>query len=430
MKAVLQNLMSVLGGEAAVRLANFAGVLLIARAYGGSVLGAYALSLAVVTVVVMFADCGLQTAAITQLSASIPDRDYMIGRLTAVKTVMLGIATFLLAAIAAWAREADVVWGIGFWLVLRAVFQSYSQLQMAILKAVFRANCIVFIQLAHSCLVFLGIACAVRWGWGIFALLGWLTFCQFVELALGAQVLYQNGIRPHWPERFRIRMTLQMAGPYGIAYGLANLIVRIDTIVLSGLTSLAGVGAFSAANTILLMVYVSSWLLSSILLPQMVHLKENKLTGYANLWARCVLLLAVPSAILVSLVAPRVMVLLYGPAYASSGLIGSAMALACPFIVLNSIYTARAIAADRRSLLVGVYGATALATLILDFILGRTFGALGIAAAIVVREAGMLLAFSLLLSRRVPLAADMASAAPSQGSRASLTDATRSHDCL
>jgi len=30
MKAVLQNLMSVLGGEAAVRVANFAAVLLIA----------------------------------------------------------------------------------------------------------------------------------------------------------------------------------------------------------------------------------------------------------------------------------------------------------------------------------------------------------------------------------------------------------------
>lgn len=430
MKAVLQNLMSVLGGEAVVRLANFAGVLLIARRYGGTVLGAYAVSLAVVTVVVMFADCGLQTAAITQLSVASPDREHMIGRLTAVKTVMLGIAILLLAAIAALAGKDNVVWGIGFWVVLRAVFQSYSQLQMAILKAVFKSNWIVFIQLAHSCLLFLGIGCAIWWRWGIFALLGWFTFCQLVELALGARVLYQNGIRPRWPERLRIRMTLQMAGSYGIAYGLANLIVRTDTLVLSSLTSLAGVGVFSAANTILLMVYVSSWLLGSILLPQMVHLKENKLTVYANQWARWVILLAIPSAILVSIVAPRAIVLLYGPAYASSGLIGSAMALACPFILLNSIYTTRAIAADRQSLLVGVYGATALANLILDFILGRTFGALGIAAAIVVRETGMLLAFSLLLSRRLPFTVGMASAAGSQGSRASLTDATRSQDCL
>lgn len=418
MKAVLQNLASVLGGEAAVRLANFAAVLFIARVYGGIVLGSYAVSVAIITVVVMFADNGLQTAAITQLSAASLDRNHTVGRLTFAKTIMLVVSILLLALIAAWTRKGSIFWEIGFWVALRTVLQSYSQLQMAILKSVSMAKVIGIIQVLHSSILFLGIWLAFKWKWDIFTLLGWLTFCQFVELVLGSGVLYQSGILPRWPERLHLIATLKLAAPFGVAYGLANLIIRLDTIILSTFTSLAGVGVFSAANTILLMVYLTSWLFSSLLLPDMVRLagKPERLAAYANQWVRWVLWSTVPGAVLVSLAAPRAIVLLYGANFASSGLIGSAMALACPFILLNSIYTARVIAVHRRSVFLGIYGAGALATLALDFLFGRALGPIGIACAIVLREAGMLLGFRLLISYPTPSSAELKVRAVSGGS--------------
>ena len=418
MKAVLQNLASVLGGEAAVRLGNFAAVLFIAREYGGTVLGAYAVSLAIVTVVVMFADNGLQTAAITQLSAADVGRDHVVGRLTFAKTVMLGGSLIVLALISAWARSGPLFWEIGFWVALRAVFQSYSQLQMSILKSVSRANVILIIQFLHSSILFLGIWFAFKLNWSIFALLEWLTLCQLIELGLCAGVLYQSGFLRRWPERLYLIATLKLAAPFGIAYGLANLIIRSDTIILSTFTSLAGVGVFSAANTILLMVYLSSWLFTSILLPNMVRLarKPESLAAYANQWMRWVLLVTVPCAVLASLAAPRALTLLYGPNFASSGLIGSATALACPFILLNSIYTAHVIAGNRRTVLLEIYGAAALVTLVLDFVLGRAFGPIGIAVAIVLREAGMLLGFWILISYPTPSTAELKVRAVSGGS--------------
>ena len=418
MKAVLQNLASVLGGEAAVRLGNFAAVLFIAREYGGTVLGAYAVSLAIVTVVVMFADNGLQTAAITQLSGANVGRDHVVGRLTFAKTVMLGGSLIVLALISAWARKGPLFWEIGFWVALRAVFQSYSQLQMSILKSVSRANVILIIQFLHGSILFVGIWFAFKLNWSIFALLEWLTLCQLVELGLCAGVLYQSGFLRRWPERLYLIATLKLAAPFGIAYGLANLIIRSDTIILSTFTSLAGVGVFSAANTILLMVYLSSWLFSSILLPNMVRLarKPESLAAYANQWMRWVLLVTVPCAVFASLAAPRAITLLYGPNFARSGLIGSAMALACPFILLNSIYTAHVIAGNRRTVLLEIYGAAALVTLVLDFVLGRAFGPIGIAVAIVLREAGMLLGFWILISYPTPSTAELKVRAVSGGS--------------
>jgi O-antigen/teichoic acid export membrane protein len=92
------------------------------------------------------------------------------------------------------------------------------------------------------------------------------------------------------------------------------------------------------------------------------------------------------------------------------------MALACPFILLNSIYTARVIAVNRRTVFLGIYGAGAFVTLVLNFALGRAFGPIGIAVAIVLREAGMLLGFWLLISYPTPSTAELKVRAVSGGS--------------
>src|SRR5260370_14479421 len=99
MRDTLKHLGSVLGGEAAVRAANFAATLLIARVFGGSVLGAYTACLAVVTVVIMFADSGLQTSAITGLSQGSSARGEILGRLYLCKTILIAAAALLLSGV-------------------------------------------------------------------------------------------------------------------------------------------------------------------------------------------------------------------------------------------------------------------------------------------------------------------------------------------
>jgi O-antigen/teichoic acid export membrane protein len=401
MRRVLQGLVSVIGGEAAVRVVNFVAVLFIARAYGGATLGAYATCLAVVTVVLMFADNGLQTSAIRQLSPAESARNEIIGRLALCKTILLASAVLLLAVFAAWARLGPFYWAIGAWTTLRMVLQSYSQLQLAVLKSVAKAHLIGIIQLFHSVSLLAVIGLAFEEGWGVLVLLGWMTAGQSLELMLGLAVLHRSGLRPRWPERLAFWATMRMATPFGITTGLANLIIRLDTIVLATLVSLPELGAFSAADAILLVVYVSAWLFGSIVLPEMVRLAGmlDQLKHYVNQWTRWVAMLTVPAALVAYLAAPRVIGLLYGPAFSGSGAIASVLALACPFILLNSVYTTFAVATNSRAVFLGIFAAAAAVTLGLDFFLGRTFGSMGIASAIVLREAGMLLGFLALTSR-------------------------------
>ena len=416
MRAILQNVASVIGGEAVVRVANYAAVLFIARFYGATTLGAYAVTLSVITVVVMFADAGLQTAAITQLSREDSNRSQIFSQFIFCKISLLFAAALLLALYVGLFRPGLLFISIGAWLALRAALQSMSQLQLAALKSISKATFIGAIQSAHGASLFLGLWFAFRFTWSLAELLAWLSGAQLLELLLAVVVLILNGVHPRWPRPLQLYAILQAAAPFGIAYGTANLIVRSDTIILSKFVSLPELGSFSAANSLLLLVYVASSLFGSILLPEMVRILHHgdDLRSWSHLWVRRVALLSIPAALLASLAAPKLIVALFGPAYSASGLLASLMLLACPLILVNSIYTTFAIAANRRVALLSTYAAAALVSVSLDFALARAFGSRGVAAAIVIREAAMLLTFWSLTSR-VPSPAAKLRFRPSPG---------------
>ena len=401
MKNILKPLGSVLGGEAAVRIANFAATLLIARVFGGTVLGAYTACLAVVTVVIMFADSGLQTSAITELSQGVGARGEILGRLYLCKTLLIAAAALLLAGIGLWVSVTPFVWAIAAWITARTALQSYSQLQMSAVKACSRTNLIGPAQAVHSVLLLIWIWLVCARGRGIVWLLFGLTVGQMFELAVLFLVLTRVGVRPTWPQHFSFWKVVTKSAPFGISNGLANLIVRADTIVLAALVPLFELGNFSAPNAILAMAYVVSWLFGTVVLPEMVRRSASPedLKNYARTWARWIAVTLTPCSVIAFLAAPRLMNVLYGPAFYRSGALASVMALACPFIFLNSIYTNVAIATNSKSGLMGLFAITAAAAVLLDLVLGRAFGAIGVAWAIVIREVGMLAGLWMLTSR-------------------------------
>jgi O-antigen/teichoic acid export membrane protein len=409
MRTVFESIVSVIGGEAAVRAASLFAALFIARVYGGFVLGAYAASLAVVTVFMMFADNGLQTFAITELSGTFSGRNKIVGQVYISKTILAVTAVALLVGVASWLKLSPFLWAIGAWVTIRTVLQSYSQLQMAILKSLSKANVIGVIQVIHSLFLMTGIWVALQRGWTVFALLAWFTAGQFFEFAMTMLVLSRAGLRPSLPEQIRFWAAMRKSTPFGITYGLATLIVRSDTVVLSTLVPLSVLGAFSAANSILVVVYVAGWLLGSVLLPEMVRLSVTAegLRLYVRRWTRLLGFTTIPCALLAFLAAPKMMLLLFGPSLVQSGGLASVMVLACPFILLNAVYTNFAIAMNDRVVFTGLFAATAVIAIGLDIILGRAFGPIGVATAIVIREAGMLVGFWILMFRRTSPAAQV-----------------------
>jgi hypothetical protein len=121
LKRTLQNLASVLGGEAVVRAANLAAAIAIARLYGPAILGLYGACLAVVTIVFMFAESGLQLSAITEIGAVCSRAPWLVGELYLSKAILSVFAVVFLFAVGVFGNFSHIYWVISGLIMLRTL---------------------------------------------------------------------------------------------------------------------------------------------------------------------------------------------------------------------------------------------------------------------------------------------------------------------
>jgi O-antigen/teichoic acid export membrane protein len=363
----------------------------------------------------MFADNGLQISAVTEI-CSVRDRSpQVVGELYLAKAMLSALVLALIFAIGLHGHFPRIYWVVGILVTLRTFIQSYSQLQVAILKSLFKMHLVGIVQSLHAGLLLLGIGIAFVRHWPVSAFLALLVAGQTLELSLVSAAVLHNRVRARWPRLSSCFALMRRSIPFGLAYALANLIVRLDVLVLSVLVSLSEIGQFSAADNLLVIVYLASWLFGSVLLPEMVQLSESaeRLARFMKEWIRITLLVVVPAALICFLVAPKVIVALYGTDFVHAGTLASWMVLACPSIVLNSLFLHYAIATGAKRTYLGILFVTALFAVVLNYFLARSFGAAGVAAAILIRESLISFAFWLRHSRAGGTAVELGVSVPS-----------------
>ena len=371
-----------------VRAANLAAALVIARLYGPAILGLYGACLAVVTTVFVFAENGLQFSAITEIGSARSQAPRVVGELYLSRAVLSAFSILFLFALALYGNFPRIYWVIGGLITLRSLIHSYSELQIAILKSLFRMHFIGILQTLHAGLLFLGIAIAYFQRWSVTALLEILVAGQTLELLFLSGAVYWARLRPSWPALSSCFALMRRSVLLGLGYALANFIVRVDVLVLSLVVPLPEVGQFSAADNLLVIAYLAAWLFGSVLLPEMVHLSDSaeRLEQFVNGWVRLTSKIVVPAALLFFLITPRAITALYGSDFAHAGVLASWMVLTCPFIVFNSLSLHHAIATGAKRAYLRIMFVMALFAVVLNYFLAHHFGAAGVAAAILIRE--------------------------------------------
>jgi O-antigen/teichoic acid export membrane protein len=390
-KKTFANLASVVGGETLLRAANFLVAVLVAREYGAAQFGLYATSLAYVTIAVMIADNGLQVSAITSLHEASGKIGPAVGRLYLAKTLPLLAVLAGTAAVLSLARCSALVWTVAGGLALRTVLQSYCQLQVALLKAIDRMPAIGLVQALHFAALAAGLLAVHRLRLPILNLMEVLLFCQLVEFAGSWDRLRGAGLLPGRAKLGEALQLLAASTPYGVSFTIAAFFLRLDVIVLAWIVPAREIGHFAAAQQVLVAVYLLSWLVGSVLLPELVRLAATPeaLHAYTSRWVLRLLAAAVPAAILGALGGPSFMRWVYGQAFAGADRPFVILCLAIPFVLLNALYLNRAIALGARSLYLNAYAAAAVCGIAADLAFTLALGITGTALAALLREGGL-----------------------------------------
>jgi O-antigen/teichoic acid export membrane protein len=391
-RRLLINGTSIFGGEAIARVATALMAVVIARFYGSEALGNYGYALALASVLLIVPDLGLHLFAVREISSS-------PSRLSEIFWNVHGVKLGLSVAVAVFAVVFGE-WGIAdqerrllfYILIVRVLLLSFSQAAMAVFKAIERMPYIALQQFVNTTVVVLWTAASLAWGVRLPVVVAGLVAGQLAETILGWGIL--RGLLPAlltWNRQTMARIIMASL-PFGLTAILLALNLRVDILVLSHYVSSRILGQFNAAAWFVIGMFLSASLLMSVLFPKLSRILAQRSglgSDYVLSLVKNALMFAAVGSLFVWVIAPRLILLTFGPDFSPAAYILRILAPALPLVFLNTVFFYVFAAARRRFVCLGTLSFGVAFGGLLSVFLTSRYGATGSATADVAREFAM-----------------------------------------
>jgi O-antigen/teichoic acid export membrane protein len=389
------------------RLVSIGVAMYLARALGAGVLGAYATVMNILTLYIAFADLGVTNLVIKDVSrnralaASYLDNFFLMQLFVGIGLVVLIMMTGVLSGYERLWLVALAIGSIG------PLFSGLSNAYEALMNAHELFYPFAVIEFICMLAFLAGNVTVVVMGEGLVALVAVTSVTSMLRFLLGAAWANKLGMRVRRTFSGTAARALLAAGlPFLLINGTHFAIQRMDVLYLSWTLTDDRIGIYAASSRLL---YASLFLFAAIgamLYPMFSRLLHDGDRRVSGLYARGTLVLFIASALMAQLfitLAPSIIHLLYGDAFAESVVVLRILAVFLPLfglgllasnvlMVSNAVW--KAAAASGIALLVGVL-------LCYPFILAWNIS--GAALTVLVAEAVAATLFVILAQRELRL---------------------------
>jgi len=398
---VARNSALVLAAQMVIKLIAFVFNVYIVRRLGAVHFGQYAGVMAYVTVFGIFTDLGMSSYSLREMTEDRHCTSWLLPNIIICRTLLSLLVTCIAPLSAYWlGKEPDIVLGIlvaSGGLILWAV---RGPLDSA-LAAQERFDYIAVFSVVHQ-LVF--------WGLGVLFLASGMGFiglilASLVGVAVTASLsawslVGKLGVRRftfsiwRWPKIWRAAL------PFGVSSMAGAFLRRFDTLLMSIVLTDAAVGWYNAPYSLIATILLLAQSIATVLYPSMVRgyqIANASLRGIVQRSIRYLLLISLPIAVGGTILADRLVLLLYTDEFASSIPVLRVMLWALPCLFLLELLgrVANVLHLERPASKINVVNA--IVTVVLNLILVPTMGVLGGALALVLGRAIRLLQFWLLI---------------------------------
>ena len=386
---------------AAAALAKGGGLIvtiLVARYLGASSLGVYAVVLALALLLEVLSPLGQQEVVIRAIAR---DRSLLFSHWVnaSAATLLFGLVFSIIlvfiaqltnlgpaGTVAIYVAAAGLPLG-GLNFVAQAVLQGFERMHYQTIGA-----------LVGRVLGLLVLWVLLESGAGIWStFVGRAVFQLTSLLILGRAILEhtkRNNLPRDWHPRLAVcRATISTSIPFAIQRFFADGLIRVNIIILPLLVTLETVGLFNAAYQITQTIAMIIPIVMMAILPIFSRsFKRNpKKSGIlADQTLRFLLILVFPFVFIVTIVADKIIHLLYGTGYEASVPVLQLVIWSQVFLAADSVMKQSMIASDNERAMVWRSAISVTANIALTITLSKIYGLFGIAAAVVIASAFLL----------------------------------------
>ena len=369
---IAKNVGIIIAGNVVFRLISLFITIYLARYLGTEGFGKYSFVFAYLVFFTVLADLGLRKIFIREMSRCIPASPKLMGNAYVMALILAIFATILsIVVITLMAYPSDITTYICI-ASFTVVFVSFSEFYSTIFQVNFRMEYDVFAKITSKILSAILISGIIFSKGTLMHIIIALVFSEMVRMLLN-YLFSKRFIRPKYEIDFELcKHLLKEALPLALTSVVWIIYFKIDVVMLSVMKGDSPVGIYSAASNLLdpfsLIPYALVISLFPIMSASSKTSKEMLVKSY-RLAVKYLLIVMLPIVIGTTLIAEKIIFLVYGSEFAGSVTALQILIWALIFASLNSVSLNLLISIDRQKLNLLIMGLCAVANIALNFML-------------------------------------------------------------
>jgi len=386
-QTVAKNTFWMAVGQMGGRVIRAVVIIYAARVLGAAEWGAFSYAMSFAAFLTIFTDLGL-SPVLTRETAKTQDekiKSEILSTALVLKISLLFCAGLLVVFAGPRFTVIDATVSLFPLIALVVMFDGFREFGFALTRAKERMEWEAGLFLLTNAAIVVAGFIALSYAPSVF----WFTAAYAIGTGVGAVATY-FALRRYVVNIFRhfslklVRPLFQSAWPFAISTALGALMINTDLLVIGLLRPAEDVGFYSAAEKIILILYLFPGILASATFPTLARFASegnDKLRTALERSIAMIFLVAIPMALGGIIVAPYLISFLYGasylPAVPSFQILLLAVLVNFPAaLISNALF-----AMNRQKDLVAFVAIGGIANIILDFILIPLFGIVGSAWA-------------------------------------------------
>ena len=293
-----------------------------ARYFGASVFGIWAIALSITGIFGIFADLGISTLMVREISRNLSVKDKYVPNIFLIKVILSILTLGLIIIIINIIGYPPIVKNVIYIVTISVIIGSFS----GILGAVFQANekmeYMSFGTILSSVIMILGTAVMIHYNLSII----FFAFINVVSAGLVSIYIIIKYVQNFPLPQFKIdfpfwKPVLKESWPFGVTALSGMLYNYIDSIMLSVIQGAEVVGWYSAAyRLMLIMLFIPNAINMAIfpVMSQFYTSSKNSLKLMNEKYFKYMIILGVPLGSGVTILSDKLILTIFGPGYSQS----------------------------------------------------------------------------------------------------------------
>jgi O-antigen/teichoic acid export membrane protein len=391
-------------------VANFTGkvftffyVMYIARYLGADGFGLLSFAIGFTGIFVVFTDLGLETLTVREVARDKNLAAKYLGNFVFVKIILAFLTFGLIAIVINLLDYSSLAIRVVYLMALHIIFRGFSSLNHSIIRANEKLEYISFSVIVGNFLMIVGVFAGVYFRFDVLGFSWVFVIVSAIDLLYSTIVCCLKFALPKFEidQPFWLK-SIKNAWPIGLMSIFILIYFRIDTVMLSLMKGDPHVGYYAAAYRLSeILTVIPAMFLQSIfpVLSSYFNSSKSSFKRTYELSAKYLFYLALPLALIGTLVAPKIIQLVYGQEFAPSVPALQILIWAAALMYVTTVQGTTLIAADRQMLNTKISALCVVLNIALNFIVIPKFSYVGASLSTVATELFGLIVTTLVLNR-------------------------------